>query len=109
VPDLDVVALMALAGFGAGWVDAVVGGGGLVQQPALLLGFPGASHARILATNKIAGIAGTPASSVTYWRRATGPAHRRADGSRGLRRCVRPLVLGGSPCRAAAHGAGWVT
>jgi uncharacterized membrane protein YfcA len=69
VPDLDVVALMALAGFGAGWVDAVVGGGGLVQLPALLLGFPGASPAQVLATNKIAGIAGTATSSVTYWRR----------------------------------------
>jgi len=69
VPDLDVVALMAVAGFVAGWVDAVVGGGGLVQLPALLLGFPGASPAQILATNKIAGIAGTATSSVTYWRR----------------------------------------
>ena len=69
MPDLDVVALMAVAGFVAGWVDAVVGGGGLVQLPALLLGFPGASPAQILATNKIAGIAGTATSSVTYWRR----------------------------------------
>jgi uncharacterized membrane protein YfcA len=69
VPDLDVVALMAVAGFAAGWVDAVVGGGGLVQLPALLLGFPGASPAQILATNKIAGIAGTASSSITYWRR----------------------------------------
>ena len=69
MPDLDVVALMAVAGFVAGWVDAVVGGGGLVQLPALLLGFPGASPAQILATNKIAGIAGTATSSITYWRR----------------------------------------
>ncbi len=69
MPDLDVVALMAVAGFAAGWVDAVVGGGGLVQLPALLLGFPGASPAQILATNKIAGIAGTASSSITYWRR----------------------------------------
>ena len=69
MPDLDVVTLMAVAGFAAGWVDAVVGGGGLVQLPALLLGFPGASPAQILATNKIAGIAGTATSSVTYWRR----------------------------------------
>ena len=69
MPDLDVVALMAVAGFVAGWVDAVVGGGGLVQLPALLLGFPGASPAQILATNKIAGIAGTASSSITYWRR----------------------------------------
>src|SRR6476620_2029352 len=60
---------MALAGFGAGWIDAVVGGGGLVQLPALLLGFPGASPAQLLATNKVASIFGTTTSSVTYWRR----------------------------------------
>src|SRR6478672_11746491 len=60
---------MALAGFGAGWVDAVVGGGGLVQLPALLLGFPGASPAQLLATNKVSSIFGTTTSSITYWRR----------------------------------------
>src|SRR6476661_3916102 len=60
---------MALAGFGAGWIDAVVGGGGLVQLPALLLGFPGASPAQLLATNKISSVFGTTTSSITYWRR----------------------------------------
>lgn len=71
MPDLDLITLllMALAGFGAGWVDAVVGGGGLVQLPALLLGFPGASPAQLLATNKVASIFGTTTSSITYWRR----------------------------------------
>jgi uncharacterized membrane protein YfcA len=67
--DLTTILLMALAGFGAGWIDAVVGGGGLVQLPALLLGFPGASPAQLLATNKIASIFGTATSSITYWRR----------------------------------------
>lgn len=71
MPDVDLttVLLMALAGFGAGWIDAVVGGGGLVQLPALLLGFTGASPAQLLATNKIASIFGTTTSSITYWRR----------------------------------------
>jgi uncharacterized membrane protein YfcA len=71
VPDADLttVLLMALAGFGAGWVDAVVGGGGLVQLPALLLGFPGATPAQLLATNKVSSIFGTTTSSITYWRR----------------------------------------
>lgn len=67
--DLTTILLMALAGFGAGWIDAVVGGGGLVQLPALLLGFPGATPAQLLATNKIASIFGTTTSSITYWRR----------------------------------------
>jgi uncharacterized membrane protein YfcA len=63
------LALMALAGFGAGWIDAVVGGGGLIQLPALLLGVPGATPAQLLATNKLGSICGTSISSVTYYRR----------------------------------------
>jgi len=62
------VALLVLAGFVAGWVDAVVGGGGLVQLPALLL-VPGMSPVQALATNKLAGIMGTSVSAVTYYRR----------------------------------------
>ena len=53
----------------AGWVDAVVGGGGLVQLPMLLLTFPAAAPAQILATNKMASIFGTATASVTYARR----------------------------------------
>jgi hypothetical protein len=68
-PELSTVLLMALAAFGAGWVDAVVGGGGLVQLPALVLGFPGATPAQLLATNKLASIFGTAMSSITFWRR----------------------------------------
>ncbi|QKE84294.1 TSUP family transporter [Arthrobacter sp. NEB 688] len=64
-----VLALLALAGFLAGWVDAVVGGGGLVQLPALLLGMPGASPAQVLATNKFSSVWGTATASVTYYRR----------------------------------------
>jgi uncharacterized protein len=63
------VLLMALAAFAAGWVDAVVGGGGLVQLPALLLAFPGASPAQLLGTNKLSSIFGTGTSAITYWRR----------------------------------------
>jgi uncharacterized protein len=68
-PGLEVVALLGLAGFLAGWVDAVVGGGGLVQLPALLLAVPGATPAQVLATNKFGSIWGTATSSVTYYRR----------------------------------------
>lgn len=64
-----VLALLALAAVTAGFVDAVVGGGGLVQLPALLLGLPGASPVQVLATNKIAAVCGTAASAATYYRR----------------------------------------
>ena len=60
---------LALAALAAGFVDAVVGGGGLIQLPALLIGLPGASPVQVLATNKLASICGTTVSSATYYRR----------------------------------------
>lgn len=68
-PTLTVLALLGLAALTAGFVDAVVGGGGLVQLPALLLGLPHASPVEVLATNKLASICGTTVSSATYYRR----------------------------------------
>lgn len=68
-PSVQVVALLGLAGFVAGWVDAVVGGGGLIQLPALLIGLPGATPAQVLATNKFGSVWGTATASLTYWRR----------------------------------------
>ncbi|UNX55219.1 TSUP family transporter [Georgenia sp. TF02-10] len=78
VPEIDVLTLvlLALAGLTAGWVDAVVGGGGLVQLPALLL-VPGLSPVQALATNKVGSIMGTSVSSLTYYRRV-GPDLRTA-------------------------------
>ena len=68
-PSTTTLILMGLAALCAGWVDAVVGGGGLIQLPALLLGFPLAAPAQILATNKLVSICGTSVSAVTYYRR----------------------------------------
>lgn len=76
--EIGVLTMLALvlAGLLAGWVDAVVGGGGLVQLPALLL-VPGITPVQALATNKLAGIMGTSVSAVTYYRRV-GPDLRTA-------------------------------
>ena len=68
-PTLTTLALLGVAAVAAGWVDAGVGGGGLVQLPALLVLLPGASPAQLLATNKFGSIFGTATSSVTYYRR----------------------------------------
>ncbi len=65
LPDLLLLCAFALL---AGAVDAVVGGGGLVQLPALLL-VPGLTPVQALATNKLAGIMGTSVSAATYYRR----------------------------------------
>lgn len=65
---IGLLAFVVSAAFLAGWVDAVVGGGGLIQLPALLL-VPGLSPVQALATNKLASVAGTATSSITYVRR----------------------------------------
>jgi hypothetical protein len=42
--------------FFAGLVDAVAGGGGLIQVPALFAAYPNVPPATLLSTNKILGI-----------------------------------------------------
>lgn len=69
MPDPSVLLLLASAALAAGFVDAVVGGGGLVQLPALLLGLPGMAPVHVLATNKLASVCGTSVASATYYRR----------------------------------------
>ena len=68
-PTATVLVLLGLAGLAAGFVDAVVGGGGLIQLPALLLGLQNAATVQVLATNKVAAISGTTVSAATYYRR----------------------------------------
>ena len=69
MPELSDVLLLCLAAGFAGWVDAVSGGGGLVQLPALLVLLPGASPIQVLATNKLASICGTSVAAATYYRK----------------------------------------
>ncbi len=68
-PSLLTLILLGCAAFTAGFVDAVVGGGGLIQLPALVMGLPHASPAQLLATNKLGSVFGTVTASVTYVRR----------------------------------------
>ena len=80
MPDVSgqVLGLLLLAALVAGWVDAVVGGGGLVQLPALLLALPGATPVQVLATNKLSGVWGTSIAAITYARKL--PRRPRATG-----------------------------
>jgi uncharacterized membrane protein YfcA len=57
---------LALAALLAGLVDAVVGGGGLIQVPALFGVFPAAAPATLFGTNKLAGIWGTLFAARSY-------------------------------------------
>jgi len=65
-------ALCALAFF-AGFVDSVIGGGGLIQVPALLIMLPGAPVATIFGTNKIASLAGTSVALTQIARKVQVP------------------------------------
>jgi uncharacterized membrane protein YfcA len=63
---LEIVALLMLAAFFAGIVDAIAGGGGLITVPLLMLA--GASPVTALATNKIQGAFGAAAATLSYAR-----------------------------------------
>lgn len=62
---LVVTGASALAGF----VDSIVGGGGLILVPALFAVFPGAPPATLLGTNKSASIWGTAAAAAQFSQR----------------------------------------
>ena len=62
------IEILTLCGFAfvAGLVDAVVGGGGLIQLPALLIMLPQTAIASILGTSKFVSIAGTTIAVQQY-------------------------------------------
>lgn len=60
--------ILGAAAFLAGLVDAVVGGGGLVQIPAMFSTFPNMHAATLLGTNKLASIFGTTSAAINYAR-----------------------------------------
>lgn len=70
------IGLMMLASAGAGLVDAVVGGGGLIMVPSLFGLFPQAAPATLLGTNKAASIWGTAWSAWRFSKRVTLPSRR---------------------------------
>ena len=70
LPDLGTLVLLCVAALCAGWIDAVSGGGGLIQLPALLLVLPPSATLAALGTNKLSSIVGTSAAAVTYNRNA---------------------------------------
>ncbi|MEO8444071.1 MAG: TSUP family transporter [Gammaproteobacteria bacterium] len=60
--------LVIAAAFGAGLVDAMVGGGGLIQLPALFTAFPATTPPVLLGTNKFASIFGTGSAVLRFAR-----------------------------------------
>ena len=60
------VALLFLAMFSAGFVDAIAGGGGLIQTPAMLLAFPNNNPVSVVGTSKTAAFFGTSTAAIKY-------------------------------------------
>lgn len=66
--EVENILYLCLFAFLAGFIDAVVGGGGLIQVPALLIFLPGVPVATVFGTGKLASIAGTTSAMVRYVR-----------------------------------------
>lgn len=61
--------ILCIAAFAAGFIDAIVGGGGLVQTPATLITLPQYPVATLLGTTKIPSFTGTSIASYQYAKR----------------------------------------
>jgi len=67
--ELHHLVLLCLAAFCAGFVDAIVGGGGLIQMPAALIILPAYPVASVIASLKIPSFSGTSFAVVQYLKR----------------------------------------
>ncbi|MCM8595287.1 TSUP family transporter [Accumulibacter sp.] len=75
LPGIDIASLAALvvAATFAGFIDAVVGGGGLIQIPALFSVLPHEPAATVFGTNKLSSVFGTGNAAWRYARRVDMP------------------------------------
>ena len=65
---IELLIFLAIASGFAGFVDAMAGGGGLIQLPALIIGLPNKELPLILGTNKVPSIFGTSAAARNYFK-----------------------------------------
>ena len=68
----SIIAITIAAGL-AGFIDAIVGGGGLIMVPSLFAAYPNASPPNLLGTNKAASVWGTAFASWVYCKRVSLP------------------------------------
>ena len=66
---------LALASGFAGFIDAMAGGGGLIQLPALLIGISDKPIPMILGTNKVPSIFGTSSAAFAYFKKVKPDLH----------------------------------
>ena len=71
---VGVLAGLVVAAFVAGWVDSVVGGGGLIQLPAQVFALPvDAATPQVLGPNNLSSVGGTLVATLTYLRKIRVP------------------------------------
>lgn len=61
-----IIIFLCIASFVAGFIDAIVGGGGLIQTPAALVLLPNMPVASVIGTLKIPGFSGTSIAAYQY-------------------------------------------
>ncbi|OYU79237.1 MAG: hypothetical protein CFE23_15020 [Flavobacterium sp. BFFFF1] len=64
--DVGIIILLCIGAFAAGFVDAIVGGGGLIQTPLALILLPGLPVATVIGSLKIPSFSGTLFAAKQY-------------------------------------------
>lgn len=91
------IAFLCFFAFLAGFIDAIVGGGGLIQTPAMLVFLPAVPIPTLLGTGKVSGIAGTSAALLRYTR------HIQINWSSLLPAAVAAFIFSFLGARAVSH------
>ena len=71
--ELDIIISLIIFAFFAGAIDAAVGGGGLIQIPAIMGAMPQLAPATVFGTNKLSSICGTASAAWSYLRKVSLP------------------------------------
>jgi hypothetical protein len=66
-----IIVLLCVAAFAAGFIDAIVGGGGLIQTPAGLILLPNLPVSTVIGTLKIPAFSGTLFAAYQYLKKVT--------------------------------------
>lgn len=64
--EIEIILSLIFFAFFAGAIDAAVGGGGLIQIPAIMGAMPQLSPATVFGTNKLASICGTASAAYSF-------------------------------------------
>jgi uncharacterized membrane protein YfcA len=65
----EIIIFLCIAAFAAGFIDAIVGGGGLIQTPASLILLPQFPVATVIGSLKIPSFTGTSLAALQYMRK----------------------------------------